>query len=300
MCISKITLVGGTTNITPFTAHLEEWGVDVVAHAPHLPCRVPKETEALIVLKDHCSHSLLHAAQKVGERRHIPWIAVEQNWTQAEPILQQHKILPEYEGENTEAPIEEDTKKGNNVSLYLLQSQVVKMRDQLGDAENLILEKDEELGQMGTRVDQLQRWLEEMKDQHLAMPLLNKAQKVTLAVGRLEMERELASFRMMRGRGGGGGCMKGTGEAIALAGAAYGISKESVRQTEMIRRKAPIVFEAMKKGEIPTIAAAIRTAERNQEEQVNTIHRFINQKEKKRSNHQKAHEVSHELTRALG
>ncbi len=157
----QVALVGGT-NVSSFQTHMEEWGVDVCVHVPYLPLRVPKQATALVVLKTHCSHELFHTAQKVAQKRKLMLVTVEQNWAQAEPLLQKHGILPT---PNTETPnpvkTEPDHKEGR---LYQLQSQVVRLENHLRQAENMILERDDQVLRMEKRMDSLGACLERLKD----------------------------------------------------------------------------------------------------------------------------------------
>jgi len=141
----NVALVGGTPNVSTFREHLEGWGVDVCAHIPYLPLRVPKQATHVVVLKTHCSHNLYHAAQKVAGRRHLSLCAVEQAWSQAEPLLRQHGVIPTLaqQGQANHQANHQANENPRDRILTELQAKVVRLEDLLGQAEEMILERDE-------------------------------------------------------------------------------------------------------------------------------------------------------------
>jgi len=96
---------------------------------------------------------------------------------------------------------------------------------------------------------------------HLTTP-----QRAALALTLLPMEREQARRRMLAGGCGeehppqdpAGGIAKG--EAMAIAGARVGISKETVRQAARVAEAAPDVIEAMRDGVVRSMPEAERLA----------------------------------------
>ena len=108
---------------------------------------------------------------------------------------------------------------------------------------------------------------------NLARRHLSTAQKATLAVRLLPIEREAARRRMHAGRPpsdleppqdvaevSASAEMPINGEANALAGARVGLSKETVRKAARIAQDAPTIFAAMEAGVVRSLGEATKLA----------------------------------------
>jgi hypothetical protein len=153
----QVALVGGTPDVSRFTENLEAWGVDVCAHIPYLPLRVPKNATHIVVFRDQCSHNLYYAAKKVAERRSLPLCAVAQSWAKAEVLLREHGVLPGREEEETKNPQSSDYDlRTKVVALEWELRQAEKHRERLAEhlrqAEDMVLERDEVIDQMTSQL----------------------------------------------------------------------------------------------------------------------------------------------------
>ncbi len=263
--MSQIVLVGGI-NTRAFEAHLEEWGATICACIPYLPLKVPRQATALIVLKTNCSHNLSGAATTAAQKVGIPLVIVSQNWAKALPRLQQAGVLPTVSrgvagGEAVEAEI------AGAGLVFKLQSKMVRLEVQLGEAEDLLLERDDLVMRMDKRLNAMSAVLEGIKDKMkapLAPSFTTKTQRAALALDLLEDERTLACLRQgKRGQGGG--------QALDKAGQLFGVSRDSVWKAENIAKAAPEVLQAMKDGLFRSIPQAQAVAAMEPEARANIL-----------------------------
>ncbi len=110
----------------------------------------------------------------------------------------------------------------------------------------------------GTRTEAFERVISlNFTRRHLTTP-----QKAVLALQILEEEQKLAKKRMQAGKNPPQNFVEGQadnarlGEANEIAGEKAGISKETVRQANKIKEKAPDVLDAMKSGQIKSMPEA--------------------------------------------
>jgi len=145
-----VTLVGGNTQVGgKFEENLMEWGVEVCQHIEYLPLRVPAQATAIVVIKTFCSHSLFHAAQLQAKKRGLLLVAVEHNWVQAGPMLQQHGLLEQVPESTWE---EASTQAHVFPILSLVKAEVAALADRVEQAEDLLLEKDDQVEALARRV----------------------------------------------------------------------------------------------------------------------------------------------------
>lgn len=179
-----VTLVGGYVSMAAnFELHLAEWGIEVTQHFEYLPLRVPTRSTMLIVLKSACSHKLFDAAQLVATKRQIPVVVVDHHWTQAEEVLRRSGVL------DTAGPPAVDLSRGYwaETRVAELDREVARLRNNLSQAENLILEQQELLDRLSLVIQQQQKSLESLAetvgDPRRSMTLVELRRYATYEVG---------------------------------------------------------------------------------------------------------------------
>jgi hypothetical protein len=170
----NVALVGGQKP-RAFKQHLADHGVTVCGEFPTLPVRIPQSAEAILVVRDHCSHKLWDHCRKAAAQRNLPMVAVSQSWTAAQDILRQFGILPEPTTETVEI----------RVSLYDMMAVVAACHDNLTRREGRALEQ----GSFDNQADQFEadeQWFQQLQAGLEALPNTNeKLQTVVLdALGR--------------------------------------------------------------------------------------------------------------------
>jgi len=273
----RVAIVGGRRETyNKFEENLLDWGIEVVQTQEFLPFRLSSKATAVIVIKSLCSHKLFHTAQLQAGKRRLLFLAVEHNWTQAEPLLVQHGLLEQVTPDEAR-PVDN----GNNAVFSMLatvnaeladlRSQLIELpqlRSRVVEAEDMVLERDLQLDDQQKRLDDLFTAVSDLGDQleKQAVSHTNTAQRAAAAVALLPQEREAAKRRMHAGRHGNDPDVV-TGEALDLAGQRVGLSRETVRKAARISEKAPEIFDAMRRGEIASVAEALRQFNKAQDHQ---------------------------------
>lgn len=256
----KVAIVGGRQDVFDrFEENLMDWGIEVAQTQEYLPLRVASAVTAVIVIKTICSHKLFHAAQLQTKKRGLLLVAVEHNWTQAEPLLLAHGLL------ESPTPPEHAPHSGDNGAAFSMIAQtnaeIDDLRQRLDQAETMVLEKDEQFRAQTERLDELYDAVEHMGNMlaKQAVQYPNIAQRAVAAVALLPQEKEAARRRMVSGIR-----CDVSGEANERVGNRVGVSRTTVRQAVLIARDNPELFEAMRRGEIRSMSEAWRRYKQNQ------------------------------------
>ena len=139
----RLTLVGNPSQgDAGFADRLAPWGHVVIALCRDIPLHVPQATEAVVILTDRCSHSMLDAAQLITDQRGIKLYPTEQSWSLAKDTLTKLGLL---KGESSPPIVSESKEPAGQMltQFYAMKADLARFQQRFAEVENVVLEKDE-------------------------------------------------------------------------------------------------------------------------------------------------------------